>query len=547
MDDRTGLLEQARQRYRAREWVEARRRFTAAREAAPLSPDDLYALSNCAGWLGALDEALVLQQEAHRHYLQHGRPREAALAALDIGYTYALQHQEAQASGWMARAYRLLEDEPEGFEHGYLAYIDFETAFEAGRLDEASSHVRRVQELGQRHGDPNLQAMALLARGRVLIREGRVHEGIVLLDEAMVAATSDELDPAWAGNIYCHLMRACYEITDLRRAGEWTEATARWCEAMPGAGPFMGICRVHRAQILQLQGRWEQAEREALGVCEGVPHFDVGNAAEAHYEVGEVRRQRGDLAGAEAAYQDARRLGREPQPGLSLLRLAQGQVAEATASMRSALAAAANDPAARARLLPSAVKIFVESHDLDQARAAARELTEAAGTYDTAALRASAAVARGLLMLAERRPEAAVAGLREALQGWQTLGIPYEAACTRLLLARAYEGLGDAGTAALERHTAEAALAALGVHAPRSEGPPDPSRGRRDGLTAREVEILGMVALGKTNQEIAADLVLSVRTVERHLATVYQKLGLRGRSARAAAVSYAFHQDVITR
>jgi DNA-binding NarL/FixJ family response regulator len=543
MADTADLLEAARDAYRRRDWVAARAHFGAARAEEPLGAEDLYALSNCAWWLGDLDEALPVQQEVYRLHIDADQRGPAALVAMDIGYTLSIRGEEAQGSGWLSRAVRLLEDQPEGVEHGYLDYVlGFEAALAVPQLDEGLEAARRIHGLGQRFGDPTLTALGVLGQGRVLVKQGQVAEGMAMLDEAMVAAVSDELDPAWAGNIYCHLMVACDEIADLRRAAEWTEVVARWCERMPGAGPFMGICRVHRARTLQVRGDWTSAEREAVRVCEELARFDVEIVAEAHYQLGDLRRQRGDLAGAEAAFQAGHRLGRDPQPGLALVRLAGGEVETASASISSALAAAADERLVRARLLPAAVEIDLAAGDLDRARAASDELAEIASTYGTTGFAAQARQAHGSVLLAEGAVAQALTTLRHALRTWQELGSPYAVATVRILLARAYDELGDRDAARLEQAAAQAEFARLGA------GPGGAGRRRPDrtgGLTAREAQVLGLVAAGKSNQQIAAELVLSIRTVERHLATVYDKLGVHGRSARAAAVSHALREGIL--
>lgn len=533
-------LTAAGEAYLRRDWVSARAGYLAAQSQAPLGADDLYALSNCAWWLGDLDTALQAQQEAYQLYLDNGQPGMAAMVALDVGYTLTLRGDTAPGSGWMSRARRLLQDLPEAPEHGYLTYIDFEVAFGNHELARALEIADTIHDMGQRHRDPTLVALGVLGQGRVQLRQGRVDTGMALLDEAMVAAVSDELDPAWAGNIYCHLMAACYEVADLRRAGEWTEATARWCETMPGAGPFMGICRVHRAQVLQVRGDWDRAEQEVRRVCDELGHFDIGAVAEAHYLMGDLRRMRGDLAGAEEAFQAAHALGRDPQPGLALLRLAQGNVEVAAASIRTAFAAAGGDALARGRLLPAAVEIAVASGDTDDARAVSDELSQLAATYGSAGFTAEALHARGIVLLAEGYAEPALPALREALRRWQRLGADNEVARVRTSLARAYEAAGDHDTA----HREQTAAQLSGAPVPPASGPGHrPSR--PGGLTEREAEVLSLVAAGRTNQQIAADLVLSIRTVERHLATVYQKLGVSGRSARAAAVSFALRAGML--
>jgi DNA-binding CsgD family transcriptional regulator len=529
-----GHLAEARTAYERRDWGAARDAYRSALGDAPLGGDDLYAYANTYWWLGQLDQALPILGDAHRALLAEGRPRTAALVALDTGYTLALRGEEAQASGWMTRAARLLDGEGDCAERGYLVYCDAEEAVSGTDLDRALALAGELREIGRRFADPCLVALASVVEGRVRIKQGSVREGMGLLDEAMVAALSDDLDPGWAGNIYCNLMLTCYEVADWQRADEWTSATARWCEAMPGAGPFMGICRVHRAQVLHMRGEWQRAEVEVRRVCEELATIDVGMVAEAHYQLGEVQRQRGDLDGAELAFADAHRLGRDPQPGLALLRLARGRPSSAVAMVTRALGGR-HGPLDRAHLLPAAVEILVAAGDVDRAAAAADELGSLAKTYGTHGLDAQAAAAAGTVALAAGDAAAATRALQDAASTWRRVGARYEAARARLLLGRALELLGDADAAAMETSAATAELENLGV------APAPPRRGRvrrEDGLSAREVEVVCLVADGCSNQEIADRLVLSVRTVERHLASAYQKLGLSGRGARAGAVRY---------
>jgi DNA-binding NarL/FixJ family response regulator len=538
-------LSAARDAYRRRDWVAARDGFIEVGAAAPelLRADDLYARADCSWWLGDLGVALPELQTAYHGYLDEDQPARAGITAIDIGYTLSLRGDDAQASAWMARATRLLDAHPESAERGYLDHLAFEAALEAGDLDEAMAAALRVKDRGLRLEDGTLGALGSMGEGRVLLRRGEVAAGMVCFDEAMLAATSDEVDPGWAGNIYCHLMIACYEIADLRRAGEWTDATSRWCDSMPGAGPFQGICRVHRAQLLQVRGAFEAAEREAARICELRSSFDVSIVAEAHYLLGELRRQRGDLAGAQEAYREAHRYGRDPQPGLALSRLAQGEVAAASASIATALASVGEQSVPRSRLLPAAVEVALAAGDVERAAALAEELERVAATFGTLGLRAPACLATGSVALAHDADDEAVVALREAVRASQQLGAPYDAARARLRLAEAYTRLGDREAAAMEWRAADETFAELGVAVPRPPGrrrAPAPA-----GLTAREVEVLGVVATGRSNQQIADQLYLSVRTVERHLATIYQKLGLTGRSARAGAVSFALREGLV--
>lgn len=533
------MLIDAREAFRKRDWLSARERFRAARAAgASLSADDTYAFSDAAWWLGLVEESLTLSEEAYALFMAEGRAREAAFAGFGIAYTLSLRHEEALASAWAARAMRVVDGLPEGPEHGFMRHMEFESALANADFEAALEHARVVGELGKRFADPNLAALGVVGEGRALVKMGRIREGMALLDEAMLAALSPELDPSWAGNIYCHLMLACHELSDLRRAAEWTRATARWCESMPGAGPFMGICRVHRAQVLQVQGQWEQAEREVTRVCRELANFHVSIVAEAYYELGEIRRRRGDLAGAEQAYREAHGRGRDPQPGLALLRLAQGDVAAAAAALDALLAQEQGDRLLRARYLAPRVEVALAAEDLATAGAACDEIDATTEAFGSSGLRAVAAHVRGATILAHGDAAAALPLLRRAFHCWNDLGAPYEAARVRLLIARAWEMLGDREAATLERAAAEAAFRSLGI------GTPAADRMLPGGLTPRELEVLGLATEGKSNAEIAAELVLSVRTVERHLATVYGKLGFGGRNARAAAVSFALREGL---
>jgi ATP/maltotriose-dependent transcriptional regulator MalT len=537
------VLDEARDAVRRRDWLTARRGYEVAARERPLGGEDLRALGDCSWWLGDLDTALKVLQEAFRALLAEGEVGRAALAALDIGYSLLLRGDEAQGSGWLSRAAGLLEDRPDAIEHAYLRHVAFEESFADRDLDAALGSADAVLASGRDAGDPTLVALGVLGRGRVLVARGEVADGMRLLDEAMVAAVSDDLDPAWAGNIYCHLMLACRDLADLRRAGEWTEATARWCERMPGAGPFMGICRVHRAEVLTARGEWTHAEREVTRVCEELASFDVEVVAAAHYQRGELRRLRGDLTGAEEALRAAHALGHDPQPALAALRLEQGRADAAAASLRSALDASGDDPLTRAKLLPTVAEVALATGDVRTARSADEELTATADRYGTAGLRAAAGHVHAEVALAEGDLDAAAGAARAALRTWQELGVPHEVARIRLVLAAVCDALGDGDAAALERDAATDTLARLSAGS--RVGPAPAAPDRSPGLTPRETEVLRLVAAGRTNQQIARQLVLSVRTVERHLATVYDKLGVHGRSARALAVSHAFREGLL--
>jgi DNA-binding NarL/FixJ family response regulator len=522
VEDAAGALDAARDAYRRHDWAGARDGFGAARAAGELAAADLDALADAAWWLGDFDQASAVLEEAYRRHLDAG----------------------VVGSGWVGRAQRLLRDQPEHTEHGYLLYLELEGALGGGEADAVVATAGRVREIGRRHADPNLVAGGDLFEGRALVKQGRMAEGMALLDEAMLAVLSGELDPGWAGNIYCHLMAAFHELADVRRAAEWTEATSRWVAGLPPAVLFTGICRVHRSQVLERRGDWAEAEREAALVCRDLADLHVAGAAEGHYQLGEIRRLRGDLAGAEAAYRHAHELGRDPQPGLALLRLAQGRTATASASIRAALTAVTHDRLGRARLCAAQVEIALADGDAETAGRACDELTRTASTYGSSGLEAAALQARGAVLLAGGRADAALPTLRAACRRWKELDAPYDAARVRLLLAGAYQALGDADAATRELDAAEVVYVRLG--ATLDAGGIAARRGRGalpGGLTGREAEVLALVAAGRSNREIAASLVLSPKTVARHLSNIFAKLGV---SSRTQAAAYAFEHGLAT-
>lgn len=537
-------LATAREAFQHRDWAAARDGFVAAREQDELSPDDVLAQSSAAWWLGRVEESLAAGEEAYRRYLHGQRPRQAAMAAIGMAVDLFLRGDDVLGSGWMSRAQRLLRDEPESAEHGYLRYItDVEAKLGGTDLDEVIASARQVQAIGRRHADANLVATGTLGEGRALVKSGRVGEGRALLDEAMVAVLADDLKPTWAGNVYCHLMSACHEIADIRRAAALTEATTHWLHTLPAAVLFTGICRVHRSQVFQVKGAWQQAEHEASRVCDELRDIHVGSVAEGHYQLGELRRLRGDLPGAEAAYREAHRRGRDPQPGLALLLLAHGRADAASASISAALAGQPHDRLARFGLHTAAVEIALAQRDLATAASSCDELADIASVYDTSGIVAATRQAEGAVLLAAGRPSEALPVLRDACRRWRELNAPYDAARVGVLLARACEELGDTDAAQRELAAAAAAFDRIGA-APEAQRVAV-LRKRPElscGLTAREMDVLVLVAAGRTNREIADALVISERTVHRHVSNIFRKLEL---SSRSAVTAYAYEHGLI--
>jgi len=528
----------ARAAFAAHSWTAARDAFLEARQETALDADDSSALGDACWWLGLMDESRAAYEQAYAQYLEDSNNRRAAYRAFHVAYAYFLKGNEAVGSGWMGRAERLLADELDCPEQGYLLYFAVETSLDGG--EETMGKARQVQDIGRRHGDPNLVAAGIVAEGRVLIKLGRGQAGLTLLDEGMLEASSRDLSPNWAGNIYCHLMAACHELGDVLRAVAWTRWTSDWCDRMAPAVLFKGICRVHRAQVMQIRGEWTQAQDEAERVCADVAHIHVGTVAEGHYQIGEIKRLRGNLAEAENAYQEGHRLGRDPQPGLALLRLAEGRTEPAAALIGSALAGV-REPLSRARLLAAQVEITIAGGDLATASAAADELDEIASTYGSSGLQAAATRSRGSVLLDAGRAEDALSTLRAACSGWNELEAPYDCAKVRLLLARAYRQLGDFESSERELDAARSAFDALGaaldveaVAAQRQEALPS-------GLTEREAQVLALVAAGSTNREIADALFLSQKTVARHISNIFTKIGV---TTRTGAARFAFERGV---
>ena len=539
-------IERGRSAYAQRAWADAYESLSRADGARTLKAADLELLAIAAYMLGRADDFLAALERAHHAYLNAGEPLRAARSAAYLGINLAIQGDMGQAGGWLARAQRLVEREGKDCaERGYLL-LPFAVRHEAaGDYEAAHAAAAEAAELGDRFHDRDLFALATHAQGHVLIKQGRVEEGFKLLDEAMLAAIGGELSPIITGVVYCGAIAGCEEAYELRRAHEWTDALSRWWEEQPEMVAFTGRCLAHRAEILQLHGDWRQALEEARRArerCErAMNRIAAGQAA---YQQAELLRRQGDLAAAEAGYREANAFGREPQPGLALLRLAQGDAGAAAAAIRRALAET-TQPLGRSRLLPAHVEIMVAVGDLDEARSACRELSEIAVAYPSAMLGAITAHVEGSVELAGGDPRDALVVLRRAWQVWQELAAPYEAARARVLVGLACRALGDEDTAALELQAARAVFDELGAG-------PDIARvdavahggdsGDTHGLTPRELEVLRHLATGMSNRQIASALVVSEHTVARHVQNIFVKLRV---SSRTAATAFAFEHDLV--
>ena len=541
-------LERARGLCARGAWADAHAALSAADAASSLDADDLRLLATAAYMLGRDAEYVETLTRAHQAQLDGDATAAAARSAFFLGMHFVTTGDMGRGSGWIGRAQRLVERLDEDcVERGYLL---MPLAFQreaAGELEAAAAIAGQAVAIADRHGDQDLFALAAHTQGHLLVLDGRVAEGLALFDEAMLSVTTGQVSPIARGIVYCGVILGCQAAYEMRRAQEWTEELARWCERQPDMVAFSGRCHVHRAEIMQLRGAWSDALEEA--------RYAEGRAArgnqrkalsEAHYVQGEVHRLRGESGAAERCYRRAAELGRDPQPGLALLRLADGDIDAAAAAIERVLAETRN-AGDRGRLLPACAEIMLAAGDVPRARSACEELAQIAASRGAGMLDAVAAQSRGAVDLAAGDAQGALVALRRAWRAWAEAAVPYEAARTRELVGLACRAVGDEDGARSELAAARRVFAELGAtydvaridaHGD-AAGTAAPTPG---GLSARELEVLRLVAEGRTNRAIAGALVLSERTVERHMSNIFAKLRV---SSRAAATAYAYEHRLL--
>jgi ATP/maltotriose-dependent transcriptional regulator MalT len=549
----------AREAFARQDWKKTYADLSAADEArAELAVEDLERLAISAYMLGKDEASAEFWARAHAESMRQHDVRRAARCAFWLVLDLLTRGEDARAGGWLARGKHALDEGLDCAEQGLLLALTARTQVRRGDTDSAYQAASQAVELARRFDDSELQVFSRLSLAQILARRGDRGAAVAMFDEIMVAVTVADMSPVGIGVAYCAVIEGCFSLLDLGRARAWTEALTGWCAAQPDLVPFRGKCLVHRAELLRLNGAWSQATAEAERACQwlteaiatpGKTHavtpfkYPVGAA---FYQLGEMHRLRGAFEQAEAAYRRASEYGCPPEPGLPLLRLAQGQRGAAQTGIRRVLGEP-HPPAKRAAVLAACVEIMVDASALDAARAAADELTAMAARYDARYLSALAAHGTGSVLLAHGDARGALTSLRQAWMDWQDVEAPWEAARVRILLGLTCRALGDEDAAQLEFEAAEPVFQRLGAipDLARVKSLRSPSIDSDDRmLTAREREVLALIATGMTNRAIAAALAISDRTVDRHVSNILSKLDL---PSRAAATAYAYERGLVQR
>ncbi|WP_372637630.1 LuxR C-terminal-related transcriptional regulator [Fodinibius sp.] len=540
-------LEGGRKAFRQKDWNNAYILLSSADHAHQTEPEDIRRLATAAYLTGKVSESTELWARAHHEYLENDKKRQAANCAFWLGIILFNQGEKAQGSGWMARAARLISDlSQKCVEEGLLLIPKALQHLGEGKPERAYHYFSKAGEIGEQFDNQDLITLSRLGQGQALIHQKKINKGTTLLDEAMIAVISEEISPIVAGLVYCAVIETCQKIYDLQRAQEWTAALSRWCDSQPDLVPYRGQCLVRRAEIMQLYGKWTEAMEEVHQACTLLSEATGEPAAgEAFYLQAEFHRLQGDFTEAEEDYRHASKWGRKPQPGLALLRMAQGEADTAEAAIRQAEEEQKN-PIARSKILPAYIDIMLAVDDIRAAQAGAADLSEIAEEFKAPFLQAMAVRAEGKIILKKGEPQKA---LDKLLEGWTALkriGASYESAKTRMLIGLAYQKLGDKDSAGIELEAARGTFQQLGATYDLSTMDSfiqyTSSDHHTHGLTSRELQVLCLVATGKTNREIGTELYISERTVDRHVSNILAKLNV---PSRAAATAYAYEHDMI--
>ena len=532
MLDATRRLEAGRRAHASADWAAALDHLSAARSENGLDGDDLVLLAQSAWWLGRLDDSLALSEEAFRHFDRAEQVPDAVMTAFRLCLLWVTRGDMTIGAAWFNRGRRLLDeraDLDDSPARGYQLFLQAGMGLEEFPDSWAPRYATALDDLARRVRDPAITALSMAVSEMTALRAGETRHGFALLDEAMLSVVAGDLPAEWAGEIYCTTIRWCHELADFRRMADWTGAMERWSERYSSDAIYNGACRVHRLELMSFRGEWTPAEQglqqESADLASGNPWV----AGEGFYQLGEIRRMRGDIDGAREAYDLASASGIQPLPGEALVMLREGQPDSAWAAISAQLGDV--DALARVRLLGPGVEIALAAGRTSQAHALADELRTAADRYATRGFRVWAAHATGIVALADGDLQTARGALRDAVDAYREDRRPYDTARALVCLARAHDLAGDGDAATHARAQATDILTRLGAAAEIDQVTCTPVPG---GLTEREAEVLESVARGASNREVAAQLCISEKTVARHLANVYLKVGVGSRTAAAA-------------
>ena len=530
---------QARELHAQSRWAEACVQFAAADRAEQLDADDLERYAEAAQILGRGDEAIQLLRRAFNLRIAAREVDRAIVSAFWLFQALIINAEFARARGWAAQVRRSMPD----VDNGWFLFTEAYFLIPAGDYDQAAQLLARAAAMGSRSRETDLIAFATTVWGRALIKAGRLEEGLSRLDEAMLPVVERDTSPRATSMMYCSAIATCHEAREFGRAREWTHALGAWLDSQPRlGGAYFGNCRIYRAYLMCLRGSWREALDEVAFVCDDLSgNYGQLVAGHAHYQLAEIHRLLGNPE-ADASYRRAAELGAQTQPGLSLLRLAQGELDKAVLGIRRALAETSGQ-LERLDLLTAAVTIMLAAGDIDAARQATAELAGIAAVYTTPGVQADFAAARGAVALSDGDPATALPLLRSAARFWREIDAPHAVARVSVLIGLACRAVGDEDAAEVELTSARSTFARLGarpdvhrveelLHPTRALGP----------LSAREIEVLKLVAAGKTNHAIAAELFVSERTVHRHISNIFDKLGVH---SRTAAASYAIQHHLV--
>jgi DNA-binding CsgD family transcriptional regulator len=536
----TAHLARARELHRTSRWEAACAEYAAAEAEEPLAVEDLEAFAEAAQVSARGDEAVALLHRVFDLRVSADELDDAAQVAFWLWWALFTSNELVQASGWLKHTSRTL-----GPDLATSLWLKIpEAMFHAG-----TGHRSRADELLRAivdEGQGEVVPWALSMWGQTLIDEGRLQDGLDRLEEAMAILRTHGLSPRVTPWIYCAAVRGCCLARDFARARAWNRSMARWLDSLNSlSGAYLGNCRIYRSRLMFLNGAWPEALDEIAAVCTDLDGYAGWVCGHAYYQLGEVRRLRGEWDAAEDAYRRAAEHGCPTQPGLALLRLAEGDVDAASAGVRRALTEVTAQPE-RLDLLKAAVTIYLEEGKIEAARDAVTEVEEITAELATPVTEAETCAVRGALALAEGDPASALPLLRRAVSTWQEQDAPHERATLNVLIGQACRALADHDGARLEFSAARETFERLGAG-------PDLAQLDRivaatdagseiNGLTRREIEILCLIARGKANRAIANELHLSERTVHRHVSNIFTKLGV---DSRTAAVAYGIRHRIV--